>query len=51
LDLHLGEFASAEAALQAAVKVINSRLALGREAEIKTLPNGEITVGIPEENA
>ena len=51
LDLHLGEFASAQAAVQAALKVINSRLASGQKVKIQKLPNGEMFIGNPEESA
>jgi hypothetical protein len=49
-DLHLGEFASGEAATEAAVRVINS-VVPGSKVEIKNGANGEITIGNPEESA
>ncbi len=51
LDLHLGEFASADSAVKAVMKVIKSRLASGQEVMIEKLPNGETIIGNPEGNA
>jgi hypothetical protein len=48
---HLGEFASADVATEAAVRVINSRVVPGSKVEIKNGANGEITIGDPEESA
>jgi hypothetical protein len=49
--LYLGEFATAAEASETALKIAKCRLVPSPDTEIRTAPNGEITVGNPGDSA
>jgi hypothetical protein len=50
-NLHLGHFATAETASEAALKVAQSRFEPNPRVQVTNGPDGEITIGDPEESA
>ena len=48
LGLYLGEFATAAAASETALRIANSRLTPSPDTQIMTGPNGETTIGEPD---